>query len=336
MSWSKCIILWSPSFNYNNCLVPPIWKLIQNGVVITSTGQAGNRWSFVMPFEVAPGTARIEVKAEVCCGVIPCDEEDYVEITIGLGQPTGILGPQNICPNSTASFSLAPVSFATSYTWTVPTGWKVNGISGPTVAGQSSTVQITSQTTGFGNFYTIKVQAVSLSCGNSGQTTRQQKLDYPIELHAGPPERYAEFTVSPSGQNSYTWTLPSTWRKLEQHYNEIFCDTRGTAGTIGVQVVTVCNNTFLKSLYYDPNSSFNTFSSNETDVYPNPVTTEIVISDPDENSPVIILNDFGTVVKKGKIEEAKKTIDIRDLAAGTYYLKYSSKNKQIVKRIKKE
>ncbi|HYD90597.1 MAG TPA: T9SS type A sorting domain-containing protein, partial [Flavobacterium sp.] len=246
-----------------------------------------------------------------------------------------ILGPENICPNSTATFNLAAgVPHATSYTWTVPNGWKVNGITGPVVTGQGTSVQITSPTSGYGN-YSIKLNAVSTTCGTSPQVSRAQKLDYPIELSAGPPDDYAEFTVMPHDQNSYTWTLPTGWRKIYQQYNEIFCDTRGIAGTIYVNVLTLCNRTITAQKYFDPNANLNTSMSQESEVYPNPVRSELIIPDVTESS-VLILNSSGTVLKQVDVNQSDKKINLSDLNPGTYYLKYSSNNKEKMKRIMKE
>lgn len=330
---------WNPSFNIQNCAVSPMWRLKQNGVVLLAwsnpslnSWEWGSDWTFVWPNTTSPGTVTIEVESLLCC--IICDEEDWFNVTVGLAQPTNILGTENICPNSSSGFSLAAVPYATSYTWTVPNGWKVNGISGPDVPGQTNNVQITSPTTGFGT-YPIKVKAVSSSCGISAQTTRQQKLDYPVQLFAGPPSDYAEFVATPPDQNSYTWLLPSTWRKIYQQYNEIFVDTKGTPGTITVQVSTLCNNTIASQVYFNPNGLLNAVINNDNGVYPNPTGSELKIIDATSPS-VTILNSSGEYIGEKPLDPVNLTVDLKELTPGFYYVHYERNHQRKVARIKKE
>jgi len=48
------------------------------------------------------------------------------------GSPGPISGPASVCGGSTVSYSIAPVAGATSYNWTVPSGWSI-------VSGQGTT-----------------------------------------------------------------------------------------------------------------------------------------------------------------------------------------------------
>ncbi len=72
--------------------------------------------------------------------------------------PTAISGNNTICINSTNTFSINPVAGATSYTWTLPSGW--------TGSSTTTSISATAGTTGG----TISVTATG-PCGTSAATT---------------------------------------------------------------------------------------------------------------------------------------------------------------------
>jgi hypothetical protein len=73
-------------------------------------------------------------------------------------QPGVISGPSTICPNTTNTYSIAPVSGATSYTWVLPGGW----------SGSSTTTSISA--TANSTSGTISVTADN-ACGSSAAQT---------------------------------------------------------------------------------------------------------------------------------------------------------------------
>lgn len=336
---------WEVGFNVSNC-VAVVWSLKQNGTVLLGQNKPGTdpnvlKWNFVWPSTTSPGLVTIEVEGSIgCCFQPLCDYQDYKNVTVGLAVPGYPLGTTNICPNGSAAFNSSPVNFATSYTWKVPNaGWKVNGIPGPTVSGQGTSVQITSPTTGVGN-YSIQVKAVSSTCGESAYSTKSIALDYPVDLFAGSPgATITEFTADPAGQIQYTWILPSGWTKVGQQYNEVYCRTNGKAGTLRVNVKTLCNNIVADQVYFNPNANLNVLNQNsKSSLYPNPASKEFTI---DENInvetlDVMILNGSGVEVKKLTLTDTDKTVNVTDLPSGVYYVKYFVDSKEFVQRIYKE
>jgi gliding motility-associated-like protein len=71
------------------------------------------------------------VTASNSCGTSPAQ---CLAITVGAApvSPGAITGSNPICPNTTNTYSIATVTGATSYTWTVPAGWVINSGQGTT------------------------------------------------------------------------------------------------------------------------------------------------------------------------------------------------------------
>jgi hypothetical protein len=122
-------------------------------------------------------------------------------------QPGPISGNNNVCAGTTQTYSVAPVSGASSYTWTLPSGWT-----------GSSTTNSINATVG-ANSGNITVTANN-ACGSSSATTLA------VVVNSSSPAQPSAITgntivcqnstetysVNPvSGATSYTWTLPSGW-----------------------------------------------------------------------------------------------------------------------------
>ncbi|MDX1543667.1 MAG: hypothetical protein R3214_06935 [Christiangramia sp.] len=144
-------------------------------------------------------------------------------------QPGAISGPSDICPNTSGStFSIVAVDRATSYIWTLPSGW----------TGSSTTTSIDVTTGAVGNNKIIKVRAVN-DCGESS--------DASLSVNVGPGKPGTPGTISDPGLicegdeitlsvtndpnvNSYTWTVPAGWAiTAGQGTNQI----TATAGNYG-------------------------------------------------------------------------------------------------------
>lgn len=148
-------------------------------------------------------------------------------------QPTTIAGNTAVCAATSQTYSVAPVSGATSYTWTLPSGF----------TGSSVTNSIT-LTTGTNNG-SISVLAVN-SCGNSTASTLAiVTTAVPLQpaiitgntaVCPGTAQTYAVTAVN--GISSYTWTLPSGWSG-----NSTTNSINVTSGTGGGNIKVTANNT---------------------------------------------------------------------------------------------
>ncbi len=137
----------------------------------------------------------------------------------GLAQPSVITGASTVCGSSTATYSVSPVSGATSYAWTLPTGMSFVGDS----TGNSINVSITGNVEG-----NVSVKAIG-TCGSSvarnlnvssvvrpgtisgprivcGYTSNAVDTSGNVSTNLNSTLTY---TISPvQGAISYTWTAP--------------------------------------------------------------------------------------------------------------------------------
>lgn len=157
-------------------------------------------------------------------------------------QPSAISGNASACPSTSQTYSVAAISGATSYTWSLPSGW----------SGASTTNSITATTGSTGG--TISVMAVN-SCGNSPARTLTVIAS---SLPAQPGTISGNVTTCPSasqtysvtavsGSTSYTWTLPSGWSGASTT-NTITTTTGTIGGTISVKVNNSCGSGTARTL----------------------------------------------------------------------------------------
>jgi hypothetical protein len=186
-------------------------------------------------------------------------------IYVGIPEAPVINGTP-ICPNSSGVFSIESLPNATSYTWEVPAGWKVNGNTGPVVTTPGTTVTITpcpftndsSQTckTTFYTNYTIKVKGVSATCGTGNYTTRIITIDYPAtitETNLG--NNNVRLNASPNNFPSYQWTLDPVWffpTNGNKTLPEISFNSRGITGLAKLTYKTPCQNTYTREWWWVP------------------------------------------------------------------------------------
>jgi len=147
----------------------------------------------------------ISVTANDSCGSSPASTLN-VTVEQPVSQAGSISGSPNVCLGSSQTYSISPVAGATSYTWTLPSGWLGNSVTSSisTTAGSNS-----------GN---ISVSANN-SCGSSSpQTmylTSEQNLPQPGSISGNTTvcqNTVETYAVNPvSGATSYIWTLPSGW-----------------------------------------------------------------------------------------------------------------------------
>jgi trimeric autotransporter adhesin len=120
--------------------------------------------------------------------------------------PASISGPvANLCNQTGAVFSVAPIAGATGYTWTVPAGASIT-------SGQGTS----SITVNFGNFVSGSVTVfVTNACGNSGTISRTVRGTPATPTALSVVNNVcalttADYSINPVvGATSYTWTVTS-------------------------------------------------------------------------------------------------------------------------------
>ena len=151
-------------------------------------------------------SGNISVIANNGCGSSSSQTKSITVITTVPAQPGSITGNSTLCSGSTNSYSIASVSGATTYTWTVPTGATIN-------SGQGTTSVSVTFGTSSGN---VSVTAGN-ACGNSPARTKAVTVNSaPAQpgsitgtttLCSGTTHTYSISSVS--GATSYTWSVPA-------------------------------------------------------------------------------------------------------------------------------
>lgn len=148
-------------------------------------------------------------------------------------QPAAITGPANVCQSTTGTYTVAAVPGATSYNWTLPTGWTGSSTSNSITATAGSAP---------GN---ISV-SVTNSCGTSPAQTLAVTSTTGTPAQPGTisgsatvcPGGNVTYSVTPvTGAASYTWTLPGGWTGTSTT-NSI----NAVAGTTPGSVTVIANN----------------------------------------------------------------------------------------------
>ena len=169
------------------------------------SGWSGNSVSNTISVVIGASSGNVTVSADNVCGSSSV-QTLAVTVTLLPSTPGSITGSTSPCQSSTQTYSIASVAGATSYTWTLPSGW----------SGNSTTTSIT--TTVGTNSGNITVRA-SNGCGSSApQTLAVTVTPLPVQpgviagnspVCAGSSQTYTIAAVT--GATSYTWTLPSGW-----------------------------------------------------------------------------------------------------------------------------
>ena len=171
-----------------------------------------------------------------------CGSSTAQTLAVGPGSapatPVTILGAPIACgAGSTDTLSVAPVSGATSYTWTLPFGW----------TGSSTTNTIVATATSNGGIVTV--QAVN-NCGSSPLQTRAITIgSAPVSVgsitssasgcNTGAMDTFSVAAVS--GATSYTWTLPGGW--IGTSTTNTIIAIVGASGTVSVTANNSCGST---------------------------------------------------------------------------------------------
>ena len=153
-----------------------------------------------------------------------------VTVTTTPAQPGAISGPSAVCSGTIYVYSVAAVPGATSYTWTLPTGW----------TGASSTNSISATPTNSAVGGNITVKATNGSCSSTPQTLAVTVTITPVQPGSisGPTTVCSGvsyvYSISPvPGATNYTWTLPSGWAGASTT-NSITATSSTTSGSISV------------------------------------------------------------------------------------------------------
>lgn len=153
-----------------------------------------------------------------------------VDIQVHGATPGTIFGNTTVCSGSINTYSVTPVNGASSYTWTLPSGWSGTSTSNKITATASTTsgnISVTeSSVCGTSGAQTISVSVASTSIATPGTISGNNTIC------SGSSNTYSISAVS--GASYYTWTLPSGWTGSSTT-NSINTTASSTSGNISVK-----------------------------------------------------------------------------------------------------
>ena len=163
--------------------------------------------------------------------------------------PVAISGNTTVCSGTTATYSVSAVSGATSYTWTLPSGW----------SGTSTTSSITATANSTAGNVTVTANS---SCGSSTAQsvaisintapTQPLAITGNTTVCSGTSQSYSITTVN--GATSYNWTMPSGWTGSSSSIN-INPVASATSGNITVTAVNSCGSSSSETLAITVNTT---------------------------------------------------------------------------------
>ena len=134
------------------------WTVPVGVTLVNGQGSTSIDVTFDNSFALTNSRFRVTAGSATACSSLPSELEVLKNVP---GIPTSIAGPTNVCPftgqSTTATYSISPVTYATSYTWVTPANALI-------ISGQGSTSIEVSFTSVFTSG-SIKVTANS-NCGS--------------------------------------------------------------------------------------------------------------------------------------------------------------------------
>jgi hypothetical protein len=306
---------------------------------------AGSTYNITVVWPPGNGIGSVKATGIACCSIkwFCGDKVESLNVKIGPDNVTGISGPITMCNSSISTFSISPLSNATSYTWVVPSGWLVNGQSAALTT-TSTSVSIQSSNTGTGS-YPISVNANA--CNGTISSTPYTKYvnvgsftSFNINGPSCLSSSISNYTLSfsPFISGSYEWIVrlgsnaPITYTTSSVSLY-IYSPTRIDAQ---LRINTGCGWSDWKSFFAYPCTG-GSGGFQLLEVYPNSASNEVTVEVPKDLdlNLVSLRNGKGDLVNTIRIDENIKSfqIDVSKYDEGTYFLNFQTRNGIITKRL---
>jgi hypothetical protein len=253
----------------------------------SSSGCSSSSVGIGSSITVAPtSTTTYFVRAEGGpCGITACVSMTVIVNTIP-STPGAITGPvSGICNSATATYSIAAVSGATSYAWTVPTGATI-------VSGQGTTSIVVAFGTSLGSTSGCSSSSICVKASNTCGVSSSRCVSVSLKpvlsgSISGPSSAVRNQIVvysvtAVAGVTSYTWTVPSGWViQSGQGTTSISVKAGASSGTVRVTPQSACGagTSLSKSVSVGScNISLNNYAGNSGSViFPNPTNANSYI-----------------------------------------------------------
>jgi PKD-like domain/Metallo-peptidase family M12/Secretion system C-terminal sorting domain len=206
------------------------------------SGWTGTSTTTSITITASSSSGTISVRANNSCGTSSARTKSISILSVP-NQPGTMTGNASACQSTSQVYSVGSISGATSYTWTLPSGW----------TGSSTTNSITA-TTG-SNSGTISVRANN-ACGSGTARTKSVTVtSAPVQPGnisgntSVSPASVQTYSISPvAGATSYSWTLQSGWTGSSTN-TSITVTVGVTSGNIFVTATNNCGNSPMRSLF---------------------------------------------------------------------------------------
>ncbi len=232
-------------------------------------------------------------------------------------QPNTISGTPDVCQGSSSQYSIAPVAGATSYTWTLPSGW----------TGTSTTETITATagaTTG----------DITVTANNTCGSSQAQTLT--VTGNASPTPviniiNSAVDTLYCSTAWACQWYLNGNM--ISGANISSYVPTQNGTYTISVTDQNGCSGTSTDFNYITLGIS-QSHNGKQIAVYPAPASDYIFVSAPAEyvNQEISIMDVKGRIVNSAIVTDLNTKIDLSGIAEGLYFAVIGNDNNKSVTR----
>lgn len=220
-------------------------------------------------------------------------------------QPNTITGGQTMCEGSNGNYSVPAVSGATSYIWTLPSGW----------SGTSTTNSITATAGSMSGNITV---AAMNGCGTS---TVQSMM---VTCNPAPAQPVINSTQSAVDTLFGTYNWPCQWyfngSPISGATNQTYVPTQNGTYTVTVTDGNGCSSTSANFLYATLGIT-EANSSELLSVFPAPATDFISVSVGPKliNGELTIMDVKGNTVMKRNITDAITRVELDGIAEGVYF-----------------
>jgi large repetitive protein len=212
----------------------------------------GGQGTTAITVTAGTATGQVTVTATNACGNSSSSSTKTITITDSAPQAGTITGSSAICGTTNGLvYSIAQVTGATDYTWTVPAGWMI-------VSGQGSTSITVNAGATNGE---IKVAAKS-NCGEGAYSVLAVTLPAPLAapkvingyMDACSSIPTTTYSIDPvPGATGYAWEIPLGWTLVAgQGSTTITVGVTSAPGTVKVKAVNTCSQSTFTELKVQP------------------------------------------------------------------------------------
>ncbi|MEI6765154.1 MAG: right-handed parallel beta-helix repeat-containing protein [Bacteroidota bacterium] len=225
-----------------------------NYSILPVTGASSYNWTFPTGWIITSGqgTTTVSVIAgsasgSICvtalnsCGLTSTASCTSVTVSNSLAAPGTITGNDSVCGgNSGLTYSIAPVSGASTYNWTLPSGWAITAGAGTT------TINVTSGTIS-GSICVTAGNGCSVSTASCRNVVVKAVVGTPLSISGNSNicggNTGLAYSISPvANATAYSWTVPNGWTITSGQGSASIMVNAGTnPGTICVVASNACS-----------------------------------------------------------------------------------------------